>query len=163
VRGSSCNGFLEITGKEALIETLHNSYFLKEGGLFFSSKALGLVFSATYLWGSFTPSALPPDLGSGDLRFPPLISCEKTAPLRQSLQKSPPSFLELQRLLGCAKISYFIWSTEKAFGPETGGLFYNRTPSLVYQDKIPLHENFSIFFFFCPFMFPLFRHGDDLR
>ena len=31
---------------------LHNSYFLKEDGLFFSSKALGLVFSATYLRGS---------------------------------------------------------------------------------------------------------------
>jgi len=32
---------------------LHNLYFLKEGGLFFSSKAPGLAFSATYLWGSF--------------------------------------------------------------------------------------------------------------
>jgi len=44
---------------------LHNSYFLTEAGLFFSSEALGLVFSATYLWGSFTPSALPPDLWIG--------------------------------------------------------------------------------------------------
>jgi hypothetical protein len=88
---------------------LHNLYFLKEGGLFFSSlpgrrpygpeaEAFGLVFSATYLWGSFTLFPLPAG-------FPPLISCEKTAPLRQSLQKSPPSFLGLQRLSGCAKIS----------------------------------------------------------
>jgi hypothetical protein len=35
------------------LRALHNSYFHKEGGLFLSSKALGLVFSATYLWGSF--------------------------------------------------------------------------------------------------------------
>jgi hypothetical protein len=35
------------------VRALHNSYFLKEDGLFFSSKALGLVFSATYLRGSF--------------------------------------------------------------------------------------------------------------
>jgi len=41
------------------MRALHNSYFLNEGGLFFSSKAPGLVFSATYLWGSFAPSALP--------------------------------------------------------------------------------------------------------
>jgi len=34
------------------MRALHNLYFLKEGGLFFSSEALGLVFSATYLWGS---------------------------------------------------------------------------------------------------------------
>ena len=32
---------------------MHNSYFLTEAGLFFSSEALGLVFSATYLRGSF--------------------------------------------------------------------------------------------------------------
>jgi len=45
---------------KALI-ALHNLYFLKEGGLFFSSEALGLVFSAMYLWGSLTP--LPPSGG----------------------------------------------------------------------------------------------------
>jgi hypothetical protein len=39
---------------------LHNPYFLKEDGLFFSSEALGLVFSATYLWGSL---ALLPAFG----------------------------------------------------------------------------------------------------
>ena len=37
--------------------------------------------------------------------FPPLIRCEKTAPLHQSLQKSPPPFRGLQGLSGCAKIS----------------------------------------------------------
>jgi hypothetical protein len=42
--------------------------------------------------------------------FPPLISCEKTAPLHQSLQKSAPSFLGLQRLLGCAKISEYLYN-----------------------------------------------------
>jgi len=36
-----------------ILRALHNSYFLKEDGLFFSSKAPGLVFSATYLRGSF--------------------------------------------------------------------------------------------------------------
>jgi len=66
--------------------TFHSSYFLTEAGLFFSSEALGLVFSATYLWGSFALFPLPAG-------FPPLISCEKTAPLRQSLQKSPSSFI----------------------------------------------------------------------
>jgi len=45
------------------VRALHNSYSLKEDGLFFSSKALGLVFSATYLWGSFAPSALPDKSG----------------------------------------------------------------------------------------------------
>jgi len=35
------------------LRALHSSYFLKEDGLFFSSKAPGLVFSATYLWESF--------------------------------------------------------------------------------------------------------------
>ena len=41
------------------MRALHNLYFLTQGGLFFSSKALGLAFSATYLWGSFAPSAFP--------------------------------------------------------------------------------------------------------
>jgi hypothetical protein len=68
------------------MRALHNVYFLKEDGLFFSSKALGLVFSATYLRGSFALFPLPAG-------FPPLIRYEKTAPLHQSLQKSPPSFL----------------------------------------------------------------------
>ena len=58
-----------------------------------------MVFSATYPWGSSAPSAFP-STGSG-LRFPPLISCEKTAPFRQSLQKSPSSFL------GCRELSRF--------------------------------------------------------
>ena len=42
--------------------------------------------------------------------FPPLISCEKTAPLRQSLQKSPPSFLGLQRLSGCTNIGWNLFT-----------------------------------------------------
>jgi len=55
------------------LRALHNSYFLKEDGLFFSSEALGLVFSA---------------------------------PLHQSLQKSPPSSLGRQKLSGFAKLSF---------------------------------------------------------
>jgi hypothetical protein len=65
---------------------------IKEYGLFFSSKALGLIFSATYPWGSF--AFFPLSAG-----FLPLISCQKTAPFdsaelvagHQSLQKSPYS------------------------------------------------------------------------
>ena len=41
---------------------LHNTYFLHEDRFFFSSKALGLVFSTTYLRGSFAPSALPQNI-----------------------------------------------------------------------------------------------------
>ena len=55
-------------------------------GLFVSSEAPGLVFSATYQRGSLAPSALS---RKRDLRFPPLISREKTAPSHQSLPKSP--------------------------------------------------------------------------
>jgi len=33
--------------------------FLRVMGLFFRSKAPGLVFSVTYPWGSFAPSAFP--------------------------------------------------------------------------------------------------------
>ena len=66
--GTSCNKALLLLGSATLkitpyvdtsMRALHNSYSLKEGGFFFSSKALGLVFSATYPWGSFAPSALP--------------------------------------------------------------------------------------------------------
>jgi len=56
--------------------------------LFLSSEAPGLVFSATYQQGILAPSAFSPDK-SGELRLPPLISTEKTAPSRQSLPKSP--------------------------------------------------------------------------
>ena len=52
---------------------------------FLQFRAPGLVFSATYLRGSLAPSALS---RKRDLRFPPLISREKTAPSHQSLQKS---------------------------------------------------------------------------
>ena len=81
------------------MRALHNSYFLKEDGLFFSSKALGLVFLCDLSMGEFCPLRIAPiNLG---LRFPPLISCEKTAAFdsaelvagHQSLQKSPPSSL----------------------------------------------------------------------
>jgi len=46
-------------------------------GLSVSSGAPGLVFSATYQRGSLAPSALS---RKRDLRFPPVISREKTAP-----------------------------------------------------------------------------------
>jgi len=51
--------YMSIGNNAHVLRALHNSYFLKEDGLFFSSKAPGLVFSATYLRGSFAPSALP--------------------------------------------------------------------------------------------------------
>jgi len=48
-----------LKGSNYYMRALYNSYFIKEDRLFFSSKALlGLVFSATYPWGSFAPSAL---------------------------------------------------------------------------------------------------------
>jgi len=37
--------------------------------------------------------------------FPPLINCEKTAPLHQSLHKSPSSFLGWQEMSGFSKVS----------------------------------------------------------
>jgi len=55
----------------------------KDDGLFFSSKALGLVFSATYLRGSFAPSAFPANGGTAgsptdklqkDSALPPVTS-----------------------------------------------------------------------------------------
>ena len=52
----------------------------------FSSEAPGLVLSATYLRPARRGSALS---RKRNLRFPPLISREKTAPSHQSLQKSP--------------------------------------------------------------------------
>jgi hypothetical protein len=60
----------------------HHAQGLK---LFLAFGSSALVFSATYLRGSFAPSAFP-STGSG-LRFPPKISREKTALSHQSLQK----------------------------------------------------------------------------
>jgi hypothetical protein len=68
---------------------LHNSYFLKEDGLFFSSKAIGLVFSATYLRGSFAPSAGPDKSGPA---VSPTDTLRKDSALTPA-QKSPPSLL----------------------------------------------------------------------
>jgi hypothetical protein len=53
----------------------------KRVGLFISSEAPGLVFSATSQRGMLAPSALPRS-SVRDLRFPPLIRLEKTAPSR---------------------------------------------------------------------------------
>jgi len=71
----------------------------KEGGLFFGSKALRLVFSGNLSTGEFhqrrinsTPSAFS-SLCS-ELRFSPLRSYENTAPFHQSPQKSPSSLRE---------------------------------------------------------------------
>jgi hypothetical protein len=54
---------------------LRNPYLSKDDGLFFSSKAPGLVFSATYPRGSFAPSAFPST--SSGLRVPPIDTLRK--------------------------------------------------------------------------------------
>ena len=58
---------------------------LRVAKLFFRSESPGLVFSVTYLRGSFAPSAFS---RKRELRLPPVISHEKTEASRQSLQKS---------------------------------------------------------------------------
>ena len=55
--------------------------FLGVRGLFFRSEAPGLVFSATYLWGSSAPSAFS--------------ACGGAAASHQSLQKSPMTVVYL--------------------------------------------------------------------
>jgi hypothetical protein len=45
-------------------------------------------FFQQLIYGGVLPPPHSPPLA--ELRFPPLISCEKTAPSHQSLQKSPP-------------------------------------------------------------------------
>jgi len=45
--------------------------------------------------------------------FPPLISCEKTAPSHQSLHKSPPSFLGWQEMSGFSKASRYLYFSVK--------------------------------------------------
>jgi len=51
--------------------------------------------------GEFCPLRIAP-INRG-LRFPPLISCEKTAPFRQSLQKSPSSFSRMSETVTFCK------------------------------------------------------------
>jgi len=55
--------------------------FLRVRGLFLRSEAPGLVFSATYLWGSSAPSAFS--------------ACGGAAASHQSLQKSPMTLVYL--------------------------------------------------------------------
>jgi hypothetical protein len=62
---------------------LHNLYFRNEDGLFLSSEAPGLVFSETYLWGSFTllPASCgisPTDTLRKDSALPPVASEKST-------------------------------------------------------------------------------------
>ncbi len=57
--------------------------FLRVMGLFLRSEPPGLVFSVTYPWGSFAPSAF----SAAELRLPPQISHEKDGGL-------PPVTLE---------------------------------------------------------------------
>jgi hypothetical protein len=68
------------------MRALHNSYFLKEDGLFFSSKAIGLVFSATYLRGSFAP--LP---ASGGIS--PTDTLQKDSTLTPVTSEKPTLFI----------------------------------------------------------------------
>ena len=43
-----CTCLCEVKEAAFKVRLLHNSYFSKDDGLFFSSKALGLVFSAPF-------------------------------------------------------------------------------------------------------------------
>ena len=86
----------------------HNSYFFKRGWTFlqFQGSRAGLFKQLIY-GGFFTPSAFSSQ--SSELRFPPLISYEKTAPFHQSLQKSPPSFLEPSFIKGYIQAWKRLW------------------------------------------------------
>jgi len=61
--------------------------FLRDMGPFLRSEAPGLVFSATYPWGSFAPDPFP-STGSG-LRLPPQISHEKNGGLPPVTSERP--------------------------------------------------------------------------
>jgi len=84
---------------------LHNSYFLKEDGLFFSSKALGLVFSAAYLWGSFAPSALPPDLWIGRPAVSPTDKLRKNSALTPVTSEKSTLFFGVTKVVRFYKVS----------------------------------------------------------
>jgi len=71
-----------------ILRPLHTSYFLNAGGLFFSSKAPGLVFSATYLRGSFAPSALPRYVGA--CGFPHRYVTKRQRPYASHFIKAHP-------------------------------------------------------------------------
>jgi hypothetical protein len=70
---------------------LHSSYFFTEAGLFFSSEALGLVFSAMYLRGSFAPSAFPRQVGA--CGFPHRYITKRQHPYASHFRKDHPLFL----------------------------------------------------------------------
>jgi len=82
---------------------LHNPYFLKEDGLFFTSKALGLVFSATYLRGSFTPSALPPALSSGRPAVSPTDNLRKDSALAPVTSEKSTLFIRVKKIVRFCK------------------------------------------------------------
>jgi len=79
--------------------SLHNLYDFKKDGLFFSSKALGLVFSATYLRGSFAPSALPPDLLIGMPAASPTDTLRKDSALPPVTSEKPTLFIGVTKIV----------------------------------------------------------------
>jgi hypothetical protein len=97
--------------KTNVLRALDNSYFLNENRLFFISKAPGLVFSTTYLRGSFAPSALPQNILGPAVS--PIDTLRKDSALRLGrarrgppvTSENPPSLPGCQRLLGFAKVS----------------------------------------------------------
>jgi hypothetical protein len=73
--------------------SLHNLYVSKDDGLFLvpfgpEARALGLVLSAAYPWGSLNPLRIAP-INRG-LRVPPLIRCENTASFSPSRRLYEP-------------------------------------------------------------------------
>jgi hypothetical protein len=73
-----------------ILKALYDPNFHHEGGAFrqFQGSRAGL-FSDLSAGDSCPLRIAPRSFGPGDLRFPPLITHEKTAPSRQSLPKSP--------------------------------------------------------------------------
>jgi hypothetical protein len=91
------------------MKALHNSYFLKEDGLFFSSKALGLVFSAMYLRGSFALSEQEAFRAGSPLHCPdksgPAVSATDT--LRKDSSLTPVTSEKATLFIGVIKIVRF--------------------------------------------------------
>ena len=76
-----------------ILKALHNPNFHHEGGAYRQFQGSRACLFSDLSAGDSCPLRIAPrSFGPGDLRFPPLIPHEKTAPSRQSLPKSPALF-----------------------------------------------------------------------
>ncbi len=76
-----------------MLKALYKLNFHQEGGAFRQFRGSRAGLFSYLLAGDTCPLRIVPrSFGAGDLRLPPLISSEKTAPSHQSLPKSPALF-----------------------------------------------------------------------